>query len=516
MFLNVLVLCCLTTVSYGSTSQYQGAPDSFMTKLKLGMHHDTFSGAYDLDVKICTYPQQVETCCHVKIGDTITAYGYEQEVSDECKEVPINVNNKLKVEVTSQYKNQFNVEYVFLWLQNGAMYRVQWRGFHAHSNNLTDAILRRAPSKDCILGFTDDWTECTKSCATGTQTRTQKVIYQGYGDGKKCPQPKNETQDCNTQTCPGVHLQLGYSSSELDRSTRDIVTQHQGVAIDICTSPETCCQVDVDLSGNATKVEDPNMITRIIVPKIVCDNLTIDPSQPPTARLSSFRDIDMTKVKIEYVVIEDEDKRKFLGKFAGGSAQMTIIDPRDAEDYDVCKFNAWSPCTALCGPTGRKNRTRNIRVSGVHDSSTTTGPPGGLGSCVEPKMETQTCNPQSCSGFQLTSVFADRYYAGAWNVSIQVCNADGKCCLVNIGDVEPGHEETENNVCPDLSAHRLSPPPTVEVKLNSASNAEKEGFFLSKVTIRHNDDQNVRYEATWTEWQYQGTIAPKQMRKVQN
>ena len=56
----------------------------------------------------------------------------------------------------------------------------------------------------------------------------------------------------------------------------------------------------------------------------------------------------------------------------------------------------------------------------------------------------------------------------------------------------------------------------VEVKLNSASNAENEGFFLSKVTIRHNDDQNVRYEATWTEWQYQLSLAPKQMRKVPN
>ena len=54
----------------------------------------------------------------------------------------------------------------------------------------------------------DEWTECTETCGTGTQTRTRTCTNPAplYG-GADCTGTAEETQDCNTQLCLGKERQ---------------------------------------------------------------------------------------------------------------------------------------------------------------------------------------------------------------------------------------------------------------------------------------------------------------------
>ena len=48
-----------------------------------------------------------------------------------------------------------------------------------------------------------EWSECTETCGTGTQTRTRTCTNPAplYG-GADCTGTAEETQDCNTHHCP--------------------------------------------------------------------------------------------------------------------------------------------------------------------------------------------------------------------------------------------------------------------------------------------------------------------------
>ena len=49
------------------------------------------------------------------------------------------------------------------------------------------------------------WNECTKSCATGEQTRTRECVEPQH-EGETCQGDASETRICNTHECPGKSL----------------------------------------------------------------------------------------------------------------------------------------------------------------------------------------------------------------------------------------------------------------------------------------------------------------------
>ena len=48
------------------------------------------------------------------------------------------------------------------------------------------------------------WGTCSKTCGTGTRTRTRGVLTQAENGGAGCDGDSAETQNCNTQLCPGT------------------------------------------------------------------------------------------------------------------------------------------------------------------------------------------------------------------------------------------------------------------------------------------------------------------------
>merc|ERR1719451_286190 len=53
----------------------------------------------------------------------------------------------------------------------------------------------------CATSAFSGWSTCTKSCGTGTQSRTRTCDGQNYG-GKGCVGSTTDTRDCNTHACP--------------------------------------------------------------------------------------------------------------------------------------------------------------------------------------------------------------------------------------------------------------------------------------------------------------------------
>eukprot|EP00455_Lapot_gusevi_P036510 TRINITY_DN4064_c0_g2_i2.p1 TRINITY_DN4064_c0_g2~~TRINITY_DN4064_c0_g2_i2.p1 ORF type:complete len:1261 (+),score=203.36 TRINITY_DN4064_c0_g2_i2:406-3783(+) len=61
---------------------------------------------------------------------------------------------------------------------------------------------------DCEVGGWDDWSECTRTCGGGTQTRNRYVVANADAKGQACP-ALQESKTCNTQKCDAQAKALG-------------------------------------------------------------------------------------------------------------------------------------------------------------------------------------------------------------------------------------------------------------------------------------------------------------------
>eukprot|EP00933_Yihiella_yeosuensis_P038337 TRINITY_DN3227_c0_g1_i2.p1 TRINITY_DN3227_c0_g1~~TRINITY_DN3227_c0_g1_i2.p1 ORF type:complete len:391 (-),score=62.04 TRINITY_DN3227_c0_g1_i2:319-1434(-) len=55
---------------------------------------------------------------------------------------------------------------------------------------------------DCKMSPWSDWSDCSKSCAGGTQKATRKIEVKHQHGGKACPTDLSKSQDCNKSPCP--------------------------------------------------------------------------------------------------------------------------------------------------------------------------------------------------------------------------------------------------------------------------------------------------------------------------
>ena len=57
------------------------------------------------------------------------------------------------------------------------------------------------------LATWDSWSSCSKSCGTGSKTRSRRCNFPApaFG-GQSCPGTSTSTENCNTRCCPGSHI----------------------------------------------------------------------------------------------------------------------------------------------------------------------------------------------------------------------------------------------------------------------------------------------------------------------
>ncbi|KAF6356657.1 complement C6 [Rhinolophus ferrumequinum] len=75
---------------------------------------------------------------------------------------------------------------------------------------LLSALIDKSQACFCDHYPWTSWSSCSKTCNSGTQSRRRQIIKDAYYLGNSCEQLciKQETRDCNQQTCP-INCLLG-------------------------------------------------------------------------------------------------------------------------------------------------------------------------------------------------------------------------------------------------------------------------------------------------------------------
>ena len=56
---------------------------------------------------------------------------------------------------------------------------------------------------NCKWGAFGEWSQCTKTCGVGTQTRSRVKTQKAEHGGAECEGSSSEMRACNLMTCPG-------------------------------------------------------------------------------------------------------------------------------------------------------------------------------------------------------------------------------------------------------------------------------------------------------------------------
>ena len=59
---------------------------------------------------------------------------------------------------------------------------------------------------DCTWGVWSTWQGCSVTCGGGTQERNRSIDVPAQNGGRSCTGSNADSQDCNTNGCPGIVL----------------------------------------------------------------------------------------------------------------------------------------------------------------------------------------------------------------------------------------------------------------------------------------------------------------------
>lgn len=272
--------------------------------------------------------------------------------------------------------------------------------------------------QDCEVSDWSAWSQCSTECGTGTQSRIRSIIKPQIANGRKCP-PLLETQNCNTQECPG-DCKVGPWSQWSDCSkpcgsglaarSRNIITPATPGGFP-CPSTEDhkqCnleeCPVDCEVSewSNWSECSQPcgggyHIRTRSVLqypnstgkscPPLFesqdCNSQSCTPDDCMTSEWSPWSDC---------VKCGDEMKHHSRTIISQGSKNncppLSEVEPCDNTgcpvDCKVSDFSDWSECSAVCGG-GQQHQDRFI-----------TQAPRNNGHECPPLRNERDCNSQAC------------------------------------------------------------------------------------------------------------------------
>jgi hypothetical protein len=248
---------------------------------------------------------------------------------------------------------------------------------------------------DCKVSDWTNWTQCTKPCGGGTQSKTRSVLTQPAYGGEPCP-PLQETQSCNIQGC-AVDCEVSDwgewsacdkkcgGGTQVRKRTITKQSENGGKGCPALLETKTCntqgCPVNCEVSGwgdwgSCSKACGGGTQTRA---RRVTQNVAFGGNPCPPLEESQSCNTQQCPINCE-----------------------------------VSGWSGWSGCTKNCGG-GQQTRTRSI----------TKQPQYGGQSCPS-TSETQSCNTQDCGGGFGGYAFTINFSGGPTNWSW--CNAWNSYC----------------------------------------------------------------------------------------
>jgi len=289
-------------------------------------------------------------------------------------------------------------------------------------NKITKCNLQACP-QDCVMADWSKWSQCSKSCGgKGTQRRHRRIITIGSDGGKACGAAE-EHEECNMGPCP-IHCKVSRWGvfSKCTKScgsgsytrTRSIVqtARHGGFVcpslkeVEVCNwkqCPVDCVMEEWEAWSTCTKSCAKGVHTRhrkIITQAehggkpctgtsaIEFCNLQPCPTNCQLSQWSAFSDCDKTcltgtKMRSRIIITD--------ATHGGAACHGTRMQYKDCNMGSCpvnCRVSLWGhygACSATCG-TGLKTRTRKVVV--LHDTK---------GAKCPPLKMTHECNTNLCA-----------------------------------------------------------------------------------------------------------------------
>jgi len=217
--------------------------------------------------------------------------------------------------------------------------------------------------EDCQVGEWSNFTECSRECGNGTQSRTRNVTQEPLHGGEECPD-LIEFQACNEDPC-SVECDVVEGAWGPCTPSCGARTQTRTVFV-LAGDPEVC-----GVTHDETRACDP----------VAC---------PIDCVMSNWTEWSTCTVACGGGT-QFRNRTILTPAQNGGTACGPTGEVRDcnAQSCGVnCEYSDWSAygtCTASCGG-GVRVRTRNITVPSI--------PPGIA--CTEALVEVATCNTSPC------------------------------------------------------------------------------------------------------------------------
>jgi hypothetical protein len=268
-------------------------------------------------------------------------------------------------------------------------------------NHQTQACEDAECPADCDMGAWDTWTTCTKSCGTGYQERSRKILAAAQGAGS-CAST-SESRECNSESCPydcQVTAFLTWSPCDTTcgggtrTRRREVVSPATfgGKACPNLESIEQCeehfCPVDCKY-GTWTDWTECSVTCGAGGTQARQRHIRSQPSHggAPCTETEQHKDCDVVVCPVHCNItafgpFSDCDKScgggfksRTRSIVSHGSAGYECPPTEDVQpcnthgcpvDCEVTGFSAWGLCSAVCGP-GTKTQTRVVLTEPAND-----------------------------------------------------------------------------------------------------------------------------------------------------
>jgi hypothetical protein len=325
---------------------------------------------------------------------------------------------------------------------------------------------------DCLVGAWGDFGACSTTCGAGTNTATRKVIRAAAYKGKACP-ALTLSANCKERECPiDCEVNTWYGWSDCTKScsggfqtrkrTIKVDADHNGRQCPALEEQRQCnwhpCPIDC-IQGDWTALSECSAAcltgtqsrTRSVIRVAQFDGkacahsseiLTCNAGPCPThCRVSDWSGFDTCTKECgggrktrTRTILEDEAW--------GGRVCPTLQNEQECNVQSCpvpCVLGYWSDfstCSKECGG-GTQSKTRSVVQWNAHG-----------GKACDSLEETQICNRQPCA------VDCVQQNWGAWSLCAGECGKEGKTRRTRVtyvpavADGRPCGDEAEEEVCP--------------------------------------------------------------------